>query len=178
MTATPPDPKRSDSHLLTGRAGKIWQEYMRGATQTELAQAHGVSQQRISQIIDTVRQEVTAESVEEVNQRTIGLLHELTAVHMRIVDGGPQPKVAQSGKIVYDPVTGEAIPDWSQVMQAASGVVRITERVAKILGSDAAARQDLNVTVDPGEIEIVQRIKAWKAAREAAQASESVAGDG
>jgi hypothetical protein len=167
-----PDPKRSDSSLLTGRAGKIWQEHMRGATQRELATKYGVCHQRISQIIDTVRKEVTAESIEEVNQRTLGLLRELTGVHMRIVDGGPQPKVTQSGKIVTDPATGEPIPDWSQVMQAAAGVIRITERAAKILGSDAAARQDLSVTVDPGEIEIVRRIKAWKAAQEGAAAPE------
>ena len=151
---------------LRGRNGDIWKAHIRGTTQEAIAEKHGISQARVSQVISEVRAAITPETIEDVNRATLDLLQTLTETHMGIVEAGPQPKVSAAGKLVYDPATGEAVPDWSQVMQASTNVVRFTERVAKILGSDAAAKQDVTVTVSPEDIEVVRRIREWKAAQE------------
>ena len=150
---------------LAGRAGEIWQAYIRGVTQESLAAKYGISHQRVSQILKDVRDSIEPETIDAFNRRTLDLLAKLTADHTAIIDAGPTPKIAPTGRIIVNADTGETIPDWSQVMQAASNVVKFTERAAKILGSDAAAKQDVVVTTAPEDIELVERIRAWKASK-------------
>lgn len=159
---------------LTGRTGAIWQAYIRGESQAAIARRHGISQQRVSQILADARSQVTPETAAEFNARTLDLMDTLLATHMQVVEAGAQPKLSASGKVAVDPLTGMPVPDWSQVLTAASGVVRVTERMAKILGSDAAAKSEVSVSVDPDEIEVVQRIKAWRAAQADSGATDGV----
>lgn len=47
---------------LDGRNGQIWRSYISGATQERIAAEHGISRQRVSQVLDEVRAGIPAEA--------------------------------------------------------------------------------------------------------------------
>lgn len=51
----------------------------------------------------------------------------------------------KDGTIVYDPETGEIVRDYSLRLSATDRLLKIQERHAKITGSDAATKVDINV---------------------------------
>jgi DNA-binding transcriptional regulator LsrR (DeoR family) len=118
-----------DGDRLAGRDGEIWQAYFRGATQDELAAKHGISQQRVSQIIAEVRDNIPEETKA---QAILGEVELLRAVRARVVElleasDGVEPKL---------------------FLDAVDRFVRVSERQARLLGLDAATKVEANVTAD------------------------------
>ena len=105
---------------LEGRNGEVWRLYLQGHTQESLAEQFGVSQQRISQVINEVR-----ESIPEVNRVAAALL-DLERLDL-LMTGMMPPALAGDAK-------------------ATAAVLRILERRAKALGTDA--NQPLEVVLD------------------------------
>lgn len=110
----------AEPERLEGRNGMIWRLYLEGHTQESLAERFDVSQQRISQIIEQVR-----ESIPEVNRVAAALL-DLERLDL-LLTGSMPPALA-----------GDA--------RAAAAVLRILERRAKALGTDV--NQPLEVVLD------------------------------
>lgn len=96
---------------LEGRDGTIWQAYVGGATQEHIAVEHGISQQRVSQIIAEVRQSIPADG------RADALLLDLERLDRLLVGFMPAADA------------GDA--------KAAAVVMRVLERRARALGTDA-----------------------------------------
>lgn len=109
-----------DGPRLDGRNGAIWRAYLHGHTQEAIAARYHLSQPRVSQIINAVRDEIP-DSV-----RTDAALLDLERLDLVLT--GMMP-AAEAG----DP-------------RAASVVLRILERRAKALGTDAA--EPLKVTIE------------------------------
>lgn len=105
---------------LDGRAGVIWQAYIAGLTQEAIAAEHGISQQRVSQILAGVRQSIPADA------RGDGLLLDLERLDRLVVAFMP---LADAGDV-----------------KAAGVVLRVTERRARALGYDAT--EPLRVTLE------------------------------
>lgn len=105
---------------LDGRNGRVWRAYVSGRTQDAIAVEHGISQQRVSQILAEVRQSIPADS------RADALLLDLERLDRVLVAFLP---IAE---------TGDA--------KAAGVVLRVTERRAKALGLDA--QEPLQVVIE------------------------------
>lgn len=105
---------------LHGRAGEVWQAYISGRTQDQIAVEHGVSQQRVSQIIAEVRDGIPdtdrADAALLATERANALL---AAVWPAAVGGDPKAVLA---------------------------ALRIMERTARALGLDAT--EPLRVTLE------------------------------
>lgn len=105
---------------LEGRNGEVWRLYLEGHTQEAIAERFGLTQQRVSQIIEQVR-----ESIPEVARVAAALLDLerldllLTGVMPPALDGDPK---------------------------ATAAVLRILERRAKALGTDPS--QSLELVLD------------------------------
>lgn len=105
---------------LDGRAGQIWSAYVGGSTQEAIAAEHGVSQQRISQVLAEVR-----ESIGDVARMDAALLAQeradalLAAVWPAAMGGDPR---------------------------AVGAALRVLERLAKAAGTDAV--EPLRVTLE------------------------------
>ncbi|MBE4789950.1 sigma factor-like helix-turn-helix DNA-binding protein [Streptomyces caniscabiei] len=110
----------AEPERLEGRNGAIWRAYLEGRTQEAIAEEFGVSQQRVSQIISEVR-----ESIPEVNRVAAALL-DLERLDL-LMTGMMPPALAGDPK-------------------ATAAVLRILERRAKALGTDAS--QPLEVVLD------------------------------
>lgn len=121
----------AEPERLEGRNGAIWRLYLEGHTQESLAERYEVSQQRISQIISEVR-----ESIPEVNRVAAALL-DLERLDLLLTASMP-PALAGDTK-------------------ATAAVLRILERRAKALGTDAS--QPLEVVLD-ARLDVVGQLVA------------------
>jgi hypothetical protein len=133
------------SDRLNGRDGDIWQAYIRGTTQPALAKRHGISQQRISQIIAEARAAVTVEQKEDQIARSLDLIGELRRQMMALVDAVPIPAYS-NGRPVLD-ANGHGVDDHSGRLAAVDRVIKLEERAAKLLGLDAPAKVQSEGTV-------------------------------
>ena len=91
------------------------------------------------------------EAADEVRQIESARLDDLMRVLLRIVMT-KHYHVSTTGAIAYHPITGEPLVDDGPVMQAVAGILRISERRAKLLGLDAPAKHI--ITLDQLDQEI------------------------
>lgn len=109
-----------DGPRLDGRAGAIWSAYVSGASQESIAAEHGISQQRVSQVLAEVREGIgdgaRLDAALLAQERTDALL---AAVWPAAMQGEPK---------------------------AVGAALRVLERMAKATGSDAV--EPLRVTLE------------------------------
>lgn len=105
---------------LDGRDGQVWAAYISGATQEAIARQHGVTQQRVSQILSEIRAGIgdvaRTDAALLAQERTDALL---AAVWPAAMSGEPK---------------------------AVGAALRVLERMAKATGSDAV--EPLRVTLE------------------------------
>lgn len=131
---------------LDGRNGRIWREYVRGATQEELGQRYGLSQQRIGQIIRAVRDSIPKETRDQIVQEELDLWRRLRAEVLELWDARGAPVTAgKDGDLVKDPETGEYVRDHSGRLAGVKMALAISESLRRMTGTDAAQRVDVNV---------------------------------
>lgn len=105
--------------------------------------AHDAVQRALA---DTAR-----EAAEEVRQVEAQRLDDLTATLTRIML--TRHLVVSQGTVAVHPQTGEPLTDDDPVIRAVLGLVRVSERRAKLLGLDAPTRHEV-ITMDAVEAEI------------------------
>ena len=87
------------------------------------------------------------EASEEVRQIEADRLDELTRTLYRVLGTKHYVVSVGSGKIALHPETGKPLQDDGPVIQAVAGLLRVSERRAKLLGLDAPARHEF-ITID------------------------------
>lgn len=134
---------------LEGRDGEIVYDWaVRGMSQPAIGQKHGLSQQRISEILAAARKET--ETVTREEERTA--LRQRIAAYRRslaeLVDMKGAPVTAgKDGQVVLDPEGGEVVRDYGTRVAALGQMVRLDERLAKLLGLDDPVKVKSDVTV-------------------------------
>jgi hypothetical protein len=135
---------------LEGRNGAIWRAYCRGATQEALAEEHGISQPRVSQIIAEVRDSIPMEEREGLLKREIDLLNDLRRDVLSLWDADA-PNLVSNGRVI------DGVKDHSGRLAALSAAERLTARLHKITGIEAAQKVDLSMQ---GEEEAARKAAA------------------
>lgn len=159
-----PPRRRIERDDLTGRTGQIWAAYVNGETQEAIGKRHGITQQRVSAILAEVRSTIPEEDRAHLVQREAEMLDRLRTAALDLVDRPPIPAYSNGKPILgFDGVT--VAEDHSGRLAALDRAVRLHERLSKLLGLDAAAKVEAAVTT-PGDLEVVQRIRDWRASRE------------
>lgn len=123
---------------LAGRNGQIWKFYCRGMNQIALAEKFGVSQPRISQIINEVRDAIPIDERNDIVKAEVDLLRELRAEVLELWDA-EAPNLVSNGRIM------EGIKDHGGRMAALARAESITARLHKVMGVDAPAKVDLTL---------------------------------
>lgn len=131
---------------LTGRDGDIWRAYCNGKTQEALAREFGISQSRISQIINEVRASIPEVDKAQAYQRELDFLDTLRGMSMEIAAMPAAPVTAgKDGNVVLDPETGAVVRDYGGKLAAMDRAVKMHERYAKLLGLEAPTKVDMTV---------------------------------
>jgi predicted transcriptional regulator len=116
MADDPLDP--NNEHLL-GRNGEVWRKYaIFGWTQERIAKECGVSQARVSQIVNAVRESIPKQTRDEIVTERVEQL-----------------------KAVVDAVMPEAL---NGDKDAVSSLIKLQERESKLLGLDSATKTDMS----------------------------------
>lgn len=138
---------RPKNARLEGRNGEIWVEYCNGRTQDFLAEKYNLTQQRISQIVGEVRDNLPEEIRAETIASEADLLRRIRAEIIEEVYGAkPVPvTVGKDGDILKDPETGEVVRDHGGRLAALDRVDKLTQRLHRLFGIDAPAKLDLNL---------------------------------
>jgi hypothetical protein len=123
----------------------MWREWVAGKTQYEIAEAHGITQQTLSERLTRFRQNLPETEREMILRRELDLLDEVRRPLIDLITGPPPPAYSNGRKMVDD--DGTPVPDWPVIISAVSGVLRTQERMAKFLGLDAPAKMETTGTV-------------------------------
>lgn len=132
---------------LVGRNGRIWRDYCRGATQEKLAEKYGVSQPRISQIVNEVKDSIAIEERADLIRQETDLLRMLREETLELWDADA-PDMVSNGRVI------EGIKDHSGRLQALAAVDRLTARLHRVLGLDAPQKVDIGLG---GEVEAAKK---------------------
>lgn len=140
--------ERPKNARLEGRNGRIWRDYCRGANMATLAERYSLSIARISQICSEVRDSLGEEVRNETIQQEAEMLRTLRdEILAEVYDAKPIPvTVGKDGDILKDPETGEVVRDHGGRLAGVAAADRITQRLHRLLGIDAPAKLDLNLT--------------------------------
>ncbi len=153
------------------RDAAIWDLYCNNWSQVALAARFGLSQQRISQIIDSHRAAVPAEEKAERVQRSLMQLDWIARELHALASAEPIPAYSNGRPIltgVIDPETGE-----EQVAQDNTGRVvamrelRATqESMRKLAGLDAKVETSLTVETSPEMAMLIEQARARRTSRD------------
>ena len=139
------------------RNSRIWREYCRGASQRDLGLKYKLGQQHISAIIKQVRDTIPMEDRLTLIQREVAYFEQLRNEVMELWYMPAAPVTSgRDGKIVLDPVTKEPVRDHSGRLAAVHAAEKLSGRMHRLLGLDAAIRVDIN----GGEEESAKRAAA------------------
>jgi hypothetical protein len=140
----------AESPRLMGRNGRLWREYVRGATQEELAERHSMSQAAVSAAIAAVRDSIPMKEREALIKEEIDLFRMLRSEVLELWDQDA-PDLVSNGRIM------EGIKDHGGRLTALARAESLSARMHKLLGIEAAAKVDLTMQ---GEEEAARRAAA------------------
>jgi len=129
---------------LDGRNGSVWHAYVfMGRTQEDIADQFGISQQRVGQIVKQVQAEMPAEALDDVKRHH---LESLRMVHGMLADiaVAELPPAYSNGRPIVDE-DGVIVRDAGPRMAALDRIIKVEDRLAKLLGLDAPVKADVTV---------------------------------
>jgi hypothetical protein len=127
----------------------------RGMTYPQIATELGHKSVSTSyEAVQRAMADVARDAAEEVRALEADRLDELTRVLHRVLLT-KHYSVSASGKVARHPVTGTPIEDDGPVIQAVNGLIRVSERRARLLGLDAPQRHEVR-TIDAIDARLFQ----------------------
>jgi hypothetical protein len=124
----------------------IWQSWCRREQQRSIAARHGISHQRVTQIIQRMGGEVPQEAKDSILARTVALYDEWIHEATKLITA-PAPPVFDRGEPVIDPRTGNIVEDHSGRLAAMRTGLQVTESWRKLMGLDQPAKVDMTQQV-------------------------------
>lgn len=128
---------------LEGRDGSIYRAYLLGSTQEALAAEHGIAQTRVSQIIQAIQASIPATDLAAAKSRHLDVLDVLARTAGDLLDA-PLPPAYSNGRPIVDE-DGQYVRDVGPRLAALDRLIKINERVAKVLGLDAPVQADITI---------------------------------
>lgn len=119
----------------------IWQRYVAGETQMELAAAFELGQSTVSDIIARMKNAIPLEERRARQARQLAELDHMRTAALDLVDADPIPAYSNGRPIMMPDGDGERIAeDHTGRVRAMDMVIKVQEREAKALGLDAPSR--------------------------------------
>lgn len=132
-----PGPEAFFPNFKYERNREIFLCYLRGDTQTDIADAYGVTQPTISHVIEAFRRRMTGAERELLRQDFLREYNENRIALARLRDNPAPPAFSQRGDALLDPRTGDVVEDHSGRIQAMHELASQQDRAAKLLGLNA-----------------------------------------
>lgn len=152
-------PRSSDGgptrpETFDGRNGLVWRKYtVYRMTQAQIASDLGLTQQRVSQILQEVRESLPEDDKALMRAESLELYRELTRRAMEIADLVPTPvAVGRDGTILREPdgddgEPGAVVRDYSGRLRAMETAAKFDAETRKLMGLDAATKTEVGGSV-------------------------------
>jgi transcriptional regulator with XRE-family HTH domain len=134
---------------LEGRDGQISYDFaVLGMSQIAIAEKHGISQQRVSQILAENRKHTDSITVADHRAQMLDRItaYRRSMAELAAMEGAPVT-AGKDGQVVRDPDTDVVVRDYSGRINATKTMLQIDERLAKLVGTDEPTRTRADVTV-------------------------------
>lgn len=122
-------------------------------SQRAIAEKHGISQQRVSEILAENRKHTDSVTVAEHRAQ---MLDRITAFRRALAElaemEGAPITAGKDGNVVLDPETNQVVRDYGLRLNATKAMVQLDERLAKLVGTDEPSKLRTDVTIH-GEAE-------------------------
>lgn len=128
---------------LEGRNGEIWHLYaVRGWTQERIAEDLGISQPRVSQILDKIFSDPALQpDKKKILAASLELIAHVKDQALEIADlAGAPVYVGKDGVVAVDPDDGSIVRDYSGRLNALRMALAADDTIAKRLGLDSAVK--------------------------------------
>jgi hypothetical protein len=142
---------------LAARDDAIWQDYAFGMTQDKIAAKYGLTQGRVSQIIDRIRDSLPVEDNAQRKLRYTAQLDWMSSELHVLAAADPIPAYSNGRPVERD--DGTPVWDHSGRMTAMRELRATQERASKMLGLDAAAKVQAEHAFTPSP-DLEERIAA------------------
>lgn len=118
-----------------------------GWTQSKAGEHYGITQQAVSQIVNTMEARGLPDAA-ALRQASYERLMEIQARQLEIslLKGAPVT-AGKDGEVVYDPETNEVVRDYGGILKALADAMRTDSELAKRFGLDAATKVETKQTV-------------------------------
>ncbi|MEV8610257.1 hypothetical protein AB0383_20420 [Amycolatopsis sp. NPDC051373] len=160
-----------DNGRLEQRDWDMWNAYVRGATQQQLAMKYKITHSAVSQRLKKIRESIPLEEKQQVVRRHLDALATMSTELWQLVDSDPVPAYSNGKRVTAIDDDGTETPVWdhSGRLAAMDRLRTFMEREAKLVGLDAAIEANLNVEDRrPRELlNLIDAKRAEVAAREA-----------
>ncbi len=122
---------------LTKRNSRIVDMYLDGISQDAIAKAIGISQSRVSQIINAAMNASDPKELARYKASMLSRIQDLLDIHTdRAMNENLPPAFTSSGRILIDE-NGEVVRDTETSRRETSTVLALLNRLSAMLGSDA-----------------------------------------
>lgn len=133
---------------LEARDWTWWSEYYKGSTQQAIADKYGTTQQLVSLRLKLVRESLPETDRDEMRQKHLAEMASLSKEWWDLVHAPPMPAYS-NGRLmtVPNPIDpdSQGTPVWDHSARLAAGdrILKIQERMSKLMGLDAATKQEV-----------------------------------
>jgi transcriptional regulator with XRE-family HTH domain len=142
---------------LEGRNGAIWNHYLAGWTQERIAEQHGITQSRVSQIIQEVRESIPEEKRDHLITTEVDRLDRALAEAAAVLERDHY--IVNSGRLVEGP-DGTLLLDDGPKLAAVDRILKVSAERRRLLGLDEP--QEVRATVTQTTPEVLERIRRAK----------------
>jgi transcriptional regulator with XRE-family HTH domain len=128
---------------VEGRNGEVWHRYaVRGQTQARIAEDLGISQTRVSQILDKIFEDPALQpDKKKILAASLELIGYVKDQALEIVEMAGAPVfVGKDGQVAIDPDDGSVVRDYSGRLNALKMALAADDTIAKRLGLDSAVK--------------------------------------
>lgn len=147
---------------LDGRDGEVWRCFaVKGWNQARIAREFGISQQRVSQIVEEVRKTIRPQLAEEMTQQSMEFLRAVQEKAWEIAEmAGAPVAVGKDGSILHEPCgcaefvahgicehPRAVVRDYSGRLNALRLAHDIDKSVRKLHGLDAPEKREMSGNV-------------------------------
>ncbi len=110
-------------------------------THARIAEHHGISRERVTQILAAVRKQLPPPDLEEIRQQALAVMEDVQrrAYELATQEGAPVA-VGKDGTILHDPETGAVVRDYGARIAALRLVLDTDEKRRRLMGADAAKK--------------------------------------
>jgi hypothetical protein len=143
---------------LEDRNARIYQAWLFGSTQKDLAEQFNLQYETVRSICRKVEATAPERTRAVLNDRLTEAALMLLGSSRDLFDKAAPPIVTTKGDIVYDPETHEVARDYSAKIKAGQFMLQVIDRLSKLAGADMPIQVQVEHSANQAAVEQAEQV--------------------